>query len=163
MRALKFFGSAFSSSYQILCGPGNDLLVFFKISLNSSTFKKVISAVISFGSVSDRCFVFCSVSRKRFCISSFSYTCSIIVSPRRLLKISHFSWSVMAILSLNVICKCHPLDCCLSLVMVLIAFQNPLFPACFAVSINFLFCLSVEHLNALLIFLCKKLISFLNR
>ena len=114
-------------------------------------FKKV-SSVSSFYFVSNRSFVFHSVSRK----SSFSYLCSFIASIIRLLNISHFSLSVTAILTLKIICKCDQLDCCLSVVMVLISFQNPLFPACFAVSINFLFCLSIERFNALLI-------SFLNR
>ena len=130
--------------------------------LNSSTLKKM-SSVVSFGSASNRSFVFCSMSRKCLCKYSFSYWCSSIVSLSRLLNTSHFSSSVTAILSLKVICKCEPLDFCLSMVMNLIAFQNPLFPACVAASISFPFCLSFERLNARLISLCKKMISLLNR
>ena len=95
---------------------------------------------------------FSSVSRKCHCKSSFSYCCCFIVSLCRLLKFSHFSWSVKAVLYLNFIYKCDPLDCCLSLVIVLIAVQNPLILVCLAVSISFL---SIERLKAFLISLQK--------
>ena len=47
--------------------------------------------------------------------------------------------------------------------MALIALQNPLFPDCFNVWMNFLFCLLSFELNAILIFLCRKMTYLLNR